>query len=121
MTRQEEIREGVRDALRQYHNLEMSKLPDDTTDYLCVMQETLINRLDSQGVVKQVDRELPECDPLDINRIEGIEDMLKAGYVAVERLIEKPTKLVKSTQAGELKQKIDGIVNIATQDILDSM
>ena len=40
-----------------------------------------------EGVVIKVDRELPECNPLDIDRRMGMEDMLKAGYGAFESLI----------------------------------
>ena len=89
----EEIKEGIRDALRQYHNLEMAKRPDDKTDYLYVIQESLINRLHSKGVVIKVDRELPRVDSCleavgKLIAVTAQSGMLKAGYVAVEPLIE---------------------------------
>ena len=61
------------------------------TDKLWPTVDAIFDYLNSQGVVIKVDRELPESDPLNINRIEGIEAMLKADYVAVEPLIEEIT------------------------------
>uniref|UniRef100_A0A6M3Y300 Uncharacterized protein n=1 Tax=viral metagenome TaxID=1070528 RepID=A0A6M3Y300_9ZZZZ len=70
MTKQEEIRKGIRDGLKQYHHLEMYRNPiDDKTDYLKVITETLMNRLHSKGVVIRVERESPRVILESANRV----------------------------------------------------
>ena len=99
MTKQEDIREVI-DA----HTDDRCLYPDKgcvwcskegycasgNDAYTCLMK-----RLDELGVVIKVDRELPEMpsnyDSEDNNYLysQAQEDMLKAGYVAVEPLIKK--------------------------------
>ena len=86
-----DIREGIRDALRQYHNLEMAKLPEDKTDYLYVVEETLVNRLKSNNIVQKVEGELPENvrrnilgknDDYFIGYRQAVEDLTKDGRIS---------------------------------------
>ncbi len=91
MTKQEEIREGI-DRIIQHWNPCASTSTDWTPLHggLTVGQD-LVNYLHSQGVVIKVDRELPE--PVGVEILVGAiihatqQDMLKAGYVAVEPLV----------------------------------
>ena len=86
MTKQEEIREGV------YKQIRSDVVGHSRTSYLA---EGIINYLHSQGVVIKVDRELPDNEVW--HKVErefeaycaGRNDMLKAGYVAVEPLIKE--------------------------------
>jgi len=66
MTKQEEIRHGIAARLEIAYNIGISKKPCDTNR----MAESAVEQLASQGVVIQVERELPAsicgyCENLD--------------------------------------------------------
>ena len=85
-----EIREGVREYIHQAQGFIEGCCPvDDITD-------KILSYLHSQGVVIKVDRELPQITPAEYPVVpEAIvaqrtqQDMLEAGYVAVEPIIEE--------------------------------
>ncbi len=98
MTKQEKIREGIAEWLWENRAGETTvqdwvnswaKLPEnrkqdfrkDATDFMIY--------LNSQGIVLKVDRELPECSI--IPKTTGVCPYKKAGYGAVEPLIEEKT------------------------------
>ena len=101
MTKQEEIRKEIA-SLTYQSCIDAGHKPRKESDYLPLADE-LLSYLYSQGaVVIKVKRELPEYAPFPERNpkpIEGAafllgmdigrEDMLKAGYVAVEPLIEE--------------------------------
>uniref|UniRef100_A0A6M3LRP6 Uncharacterized protein n=1 Tax=viral metagenome TaxID=1070528 RepID=A0A6M3LRP6_9ZZZZ len=86
MTKQDKIRECIEMILQ------IAPVPLDDVGNVA---STLLDYLRSQGVVIKVDRELPETprgDPYDDycnGYIQAQEDMLEAGYVATESLIEE--------------------------------
>ncbi len=82
MTKQEEIREGILNWLLCSTNLSQCKASSGA--------DSILRKLHSQGVVIKVDRELPKvCNKLNpIARADEQQDMLKAGYIAVEPLVE---------------------------------
>ena len=99
MSKQEEIREGV--AIKLYGWLHSSGSPDRHSKKVPEVVRTgyrkradeLLEDLASEGVVLKVDRELPintcgdDYDCYESCHLIAQEDMLKAGYVAVEPLI----------------------------------
>ena len=85
MTKQEEIREGMENVIRGYEGAER---------WSGVITDGLLGYLHSQGVVIKVDRELPDMPCYSHTREKTAysrsqEDMLNAGYVAVEPLIKE--------------------------------
>lgn len=98
MTKQKEIREGMEGVIKEWI---ISNYPIGRETFF-----DLVKRIqefeDSQGVVVKVDRELPENKwPLGYYHtfahlelahdavLEAQQDMLKAGYVAVEPLVKE--------------------------------
>lgn len=93
MTKQEEIREGMEKLVSEAYWYEGKR------NIVVDIAKKMLLYLHSQGVVLKVDRELPETwrvtysDPPTPNKAyeygqsDGKQDMLKAGYVAVESLI----------------------------------
>ena len=83
MTKQQEIQEGLEELMRSAVGSSWAGLETDN----------ILNYLHSKGVVIKVDRELPLSPmpptPGDALIYRTQKDMLKAGYVAVEELIEK--------------------------------
>lgn len=125
MTKQEEIREGIVQGVNLIllHNLVRMKPTanyidiNETPEYRKWLEDEvdkeIIKLAHSQGVVIRVDRELPDevligvlkslCDRLDVDRdlaeikaIGYVLDMLKAGYVAVEPLMENNERTYQS-------------------------
>lgn len=93
MNKQGELIGGIRDIIRKYHN--QVQFADEVPE--------ILTYLHSQGVVLRVDKELPEMPKwavlkgMPISGANGItfvaqQDMLKAGYVAVEPLIDNAEK-----------------------------
>ena len=83
MTKQEEIREGAIISLMDYKGFHKGP-----TEYII---DYVFKYLHSRGVVIKVKRELPELSWRQKNLEDGVEvqqDMLKAGYIAVEPLIK---------------------------------
>ncbi len=83
MSKQEEIREGL---------IELARLAILNQDPPSRLAKEIIEYLHSEGCVLKVERELPSYRNA-VNKsyndyMLGREDMLKAGYVAVEPLIE---------------------------------
>ena len=99
MTKQEEIREGVITNIAK-------ACPDMLNVDIVALTDKILKDEDSQGVVIKVDRELPYSHYVDgifnskkkseikqntgLNNIyeKAQQDMLEAGYVAVEPLVE---------------------------------
>ena len=88
MSKQEEIREGIAKYIRLHY--------DASTASSEITASVLMKYLDEQGVVIEVNRELPEY-VIGINTTsesskmlaeEVQRDMLEAGYVVVESLVE---------------------------------
>lgn len=88
MTKQEEIKEGIKDILRENHSL------INLDGIVAAIQRYEA----SQGVVIRVDRELPEIPEFDSGGVciwspkqceEAQRDMLRAGYVVVESFIKE--------------------------------
>jgi len=101
MTKQEEIREWVKEwvlGIRQYlndteHSPEPFTKPIDPNVLIVEFPNKLLKYLHSQGVVIKVERELPFADwitvpPSEIAKYTQ-QNMLKAGYKAVEPLIKE--------------------------------
>ena len=99
MTKQKEIREGMRNILIDFANRKKSLLDAEDLTYLL---SNLREYLHSQGVVIKVDRELPDCDvdcnvyATECDKCEyghayhrAQRELGEAGYVAVEPLIEE--------------------------------
>ena len=100
MTKQEEVRDGVITNIAK-------ACPDMLNADIVKLADKILKDEGSQGLVIKVERELPHslyvnlmfgakkksviCENMELNTIyeEGQRDMLKAGYVAVEPLIEK--------------------------------
>ena len=87
MTRQEEVRDGMLQIVSEYgFRVLMSEgktKPANWTD-------KLLFYLHSEGVVIKADRELPEdmwASPMNSVEHDAQQDMLRAGYVAVEPLV----------------------------------
>ncbi len=89
MTKQEEIREGIRNRLCD--RCERGSGCCDLRDKGCGDEEEFISYLASQGVVIKVEQQLADIGIVYYN--ENVAKMLKAGYEAVESLIEKCTEL----------------------------
>ncbi|KKM68514.1 hypothetical protein LCGC14_1460180 [marine sediment metagenome] len=95
MTKQDEIREGVEVIVGCFaFNKPWCSLTEAQQECARECSREIIKREASQGVVIKVERKLPDCD----NHVYGIlneqgrvaqKQMLKAGYVAVEPLIEE--------------------------------
>lgn len=104
MSKQEEIREGIEDLVAK----KFSKLMPDRfrNDWLSLNGEGLtrqiLDYLHSQGVVIKVEGELPELPKTAHEAAvkiynKAIDDMLKAGCVKTEPLIEVPVTTRKKT------------------------
>lgn len=89
MSRQEEIREGTVEVYCQLHGLEYA--PSEDTDKAYRDIDLIFRYLDSQGVVVKVKKELPVEKNVWRRTCYNYcqEDMLKAGFEAVEPLIKK--------------------------------
>ncbi len=98
MTKQEEIREGIATRLEIAYNTGLSKRTCNTNE----MARQAVAQLHSQGVAIKVEGELPEITfPSHVNELSTVglvasawydrcqQDMLKAGYVKTEPLIEE--------------------------------
>jgi len=94
MTKREEIGEGIRSHLKRFYKRSFGKEPEEfAIDYLEHCAKNLEMFLASEGVVIKVDRELRVIIGTDDDYFIGMraerDNMLKAGYVAVEPLIEE--------------------------------
>ena len=104
--KQEEIREGIAKKLCLWDGLDWEKLPESgyinskDRDYYRRQANSIFQDLHSQGCVLRVDRELPkfklvlsasmgENSMVQLGYNCNRQDMLKAGYVAVEPIIEE--------------------------------
>ena len=92
MATKEAIQEGIAEIIRANSG--------SIVEYPNQVAFAITQYLRSQGVVKKVDRELPECPckpygdrtwltPDQAIYVEAQQDMLKAGYVATEPLVEE--------------------------------
>lgn len=90
MTKQEEIREGIKPILIELRNMAIGLHKIDVEPYLKRIQEFE----DSQGVVIKVDRELTVGNVTLYSKAEimALNIFAEAGYVAVEPLIKEVNK-----------------------------
>ena len=94
MTKQEEIREGLQAIIDGYD----STLPIDDPCPHCKVVDGILTYLHARGVVLKVERELPPTYFANRKKMPWItdhdveicaqQDMIKAGFTAVEPLIE---------------------------------
>ena len=99
MTRQEKIREGIIKSLNEFRQELQKPSALINVDTLVMLQGAFADKImadeSKQGVVKKVDRELPEIPPCQAGHSrqeaykDAQQDMLDNGYVAVEPLIKE--------------------------------
>ena len=89
MTEQEEIRDILITLCCEAHSKDLSKSPSGFDEEI----KDALKELSGAGVAIKVDRELPKprypYSEIDAYILEGQQDMLEAGYVAVEPLIKE--------------------------------
>jgi len=106
MTKQERIREGIDmkspipqalnrvflELLRDYEAYKLGQEGEVLDTYIAKAITNAIYELHSQGVVKKVEKELPDClmaGQISYDRQTYKDMLIKAGFVAVEPLIEE--------------------------------